>query len=281
MCLDNLKIERNSFLDNVKFSKGLCLSWGEFLDVPLSNMTVNIGTVEFWMKPYYNDSGVDLFGMDRSRTLFTITNNNNDMVSLGIRSLQWFEIGVGNSDRKYKAIIVESGMVPDSVRFQYKDLVHVALVWSNDGVGMDNGNTVRFYVGGELVLSSSETWEVGDNKSVNLRLGGGNCTSAYNSDHEGSAVFDNLKAYNYCKTSFDVENAGVSSDAIYTPNDFLQLSSNGVDFYGPRDGVLPLEFEQVPVGEKRVVYLRCNKSKEFKNINKKTGDLEVTWIAVV
>ena len=159
--------------------------------------------------------------------------------------------------------------------------MHVALVWSNDGVGMDNGNTVRFYVGGELVLSSSETWEVGDNKSVNLRLGGGNCTSAYNSDHEGSAVFDNLKAYNYCKTSFDVENAGVSSDSIYTPNDFLQLSNNGVDFYGPKDGVLPLEFEQVPVGEKRVIYLRCNKSKEFKNINKTTGDLEVTWIAVV
>jgi hypothetical protein len=43
---------------------------------------------------------------------------------------------------------------------------------------------------------------------------------------------------------------------------------------------LPLEFLQIPAGEKRTVYVRSNKNNNFKQ-SKKTANLIIEWLVSV
>jgi hypothetical protein len=282
MCIDSFKIKRNYFEDTVHFGKGLCLTWNEFLEIPISNLTLNKGTVEFWFKPYCDSQGLDLYGNINSRTLFTLVNNNNDIVSLGIRSASWFEVGVGNAKTNYKIIYLhDSEKILPEFYISYKVPMHVALVWSNDGMNTDNGDTVRLYLNGVLVLASKDPWTIGDAKSVNLRLGGANTFLAYNNDAFGSAIFENLRVYDYCKTFFDIEKQSPIEDSAITPNSFVELSKDGINFYKVSDGQFPFIFEQVPAGEKVPIFIRTNKDSSFKSCSKKTANLEITWVTPV
>jgi len=96
MNLDDIHIERNKFEDDVQFGKGLCLTGIELLEIPAEGLTLEKGAVEFWLKPYYDSYGRDTFGNLASKTLFTLTNNNNDIISLGLKAGTWFEVVNGN-----------------------------------------------------------------------------------------------------------------------------------------------------------------------------------------
>jgi len=279
--LDTIKIERNRFETDVKFGKGLCLTWNECLDIPISDLTLTQGSIEFWVKLYCDYQGQDVFGATMSRTLFTLISNNNEVISLGIKGSEWFEIGVGGAKTNYNflnALDVEE--IPDKFFVERKEPVHLAMVWSNDGSHSDSGATVCLYMNGELVIFSKTTWEIENCKSACLRLGGGNTVLAYNSDSEGSGIFDNLKLYNYCKTSFNINKEDIDKDIKISVNEFLKISKDGNNFYGVYDGQLPLVYEGVPVGEKAVLYIRTNKDSRFKQ-SKNTADLMVSWLVTV
>ena len=93
-------------------------------------------------------------------------------------------------------------------------------------------------------------------------------------------MFDNIKVYNYCKDSFKPNKEDDSTNNYLSPNHFLQISSDGINFYGIDDGSLPLEFTLVPAGEKRTVYIKANKDDRFRNIAK-TGEIEIDWVTTV
>lgn len=281
MCIDGLKIERATFEDNVRFGKGLCLSWDEYLEIPIADVSPKKGSVEFWAKLYCDNTGKDVFGDSGSRNFFSIVSNNNDIVSLGIRSFSWFEAGVGGAKKNYYAIVLTDENYLDPKYFiNREDVVHIGLVWSNDGADMSGGETLRLYINGDLVIRSNQQWQVGDAKSTILRLGGGASVLAYNNDIDGSAIFNNLKVYNYCVDSFDINNEDIVIDNYITPNHFLTISRDGENFYGIDSGELPFVYQQIQPGEKVDIYLRSVKDRRIK-ITKKTAQLEVGWLKPV
>jgi len=280
MNIDDLKIERNAFEDNAKFGKGLCLTGQDYLEIPISGIDLRNGAIEFYLKTYYDSNGKDIFNEMNSKTLFTIVNNNNDLISLGIRSNGWFEIFSGHVRKNLNLFSIDENDLPLDAFININQIVSLAIVWSNDGKFLDNGDTLRFYINGKLICGNKDTWEVSDTKSAIIRLGGFNTQLAGNQDFWGGGIFDNVKIYNYCKTDFDVNKEDIDKDIVYTPNDFLEISKDNINFYNMRSSSLPLIFEQVPSGESRTIYVRSNKNDNFKQ-SKKTASLIVEWLTTV
>ncbi len=281
MNLDGLKIQRNVFDDSVVFDKkGLCLTGYDHLEIPLSSITLEKGSIEFWTKFYTDSYSRNIFNDMNSRSLFSMVNNNNNLISLGIKSGWWLQPIAGHLRKDLNTFDISNDDLPSSAYIGLGDVVHMAMVWSNDGKYMSNGETMRLYINGELMVTSRETWDVGDTKSAIIKLGGASAQMSHNQDTYGSAVFSNVKLYNYCKTEFDVENEGITKDVTYTPNEFLQVSKNNIDFYGVGSANLPLIFEQVPASSDRTVYVRANKNENFE-WSKNTATLIIDWLTTV
>jgi hypothetical protein len=280
MYLDDLKIKRNIFDEDVKFGKGLFLNGYDYLDIPVSTVSLEHGTVEFWMKPFFNYYGADIFDSTNSRVMFTIVNNNNDIISLGIESAGWLMPLVGKIQKDMVEFVSDSNAIPPELYINRNDVIHIALVWSNDGSFMDNGDTIRLYINNELVSSSKFTWLLDDTKAAIIKLGGPNTQLAYNFDIWGGGIFENIKIHNYCKTTFNINYEGVEKDLEYTPNDFLQISQDDINFYGVGSAELPFVFEQVPNGDSKTIYIRANKTERFKQ-SKSSATLIVEWLSSV
>ena len=276
MLLDGLKITRNYFYDEVVYGeKGLCLTWSDYAEIPLSGVDIRQGAIEMWLKLYTNTAGLDHFNDLSSRTLFTLVDSANNSLSLSIRSGSWFEIGLGNTKSKYRMIFLDTKRIDvGSASFNIDDKIHIALVWSNDSLGMSNNDTIRLYVNGRLYLTSTLVWEVEDNKNVLLRLGGGNTYLANNDDSNGSAIFSNVRVYNYCKTEFDTNKQ--LQEYEVTPNDFVFISTNNETFYNSRDKELPFEFKEVAPGEIVPIYVKVDKT-EMDQLDRLTGSINVEW----
>ena len=279
--MDSIKIKRNIFEEDVKFGKGLCLTGYDYLDIPITTVDLERGAIEFWVKPYTDNMGRDIFNNLNSRVFFTLINNNNNIISLGIKSGNWFNPITGHIRHEVESFNLSTDYIPDYGFFSINEIFHLGFVWSNDGHFMDNGDTIRLYINNQLIASSKATWELGDTKAAILRLGGPNTQAAYNNDIWGSGVFANLKVYNYCKTNFNVEIEEATDDIIYSPNRFLEISKDNIHFYNVGSVELPLIFESVPPNEKRVVYVRSNKMRNFDGVNKYTGTLIIDWLTTV
>lgn len=278
MLLDDLKIERNWYYDEVVFGdKGLCLTWEDYAEIPLSGLDTRCGTFEAWVKLYTSTGGLDCFNNAASRTLCTLVDANNVSITLSIQAGSWFEIGVGDTKNNYTRLCIDPTEVSvANAAKKIDDVIHVALAWSNDATNMDGGDTIRFYINGDLYLRGQVTWDVGDNKNVLLRLGGGNTYLANSDDADGSAIFSNVKLYNYCKNSFEINKQVPSDIDNVTPNDFVQISSDGEVFYSSRDEFLPIEYSAVQPGEKVHIYVRVDKSR-VDELDKMTGSVNVVW----
>ena len=279
--LTSIKIERNSFDCKAKFGQGLCLTNNDFIQVPISGLNLSKGSIEFWLKPYYDSYGRDIFNTLSSRTLFSIVNNDNNIISLGIKAGHWFALYVGDLRSK----LLTADPTEELARkefFNIDELIHMAVVWSNNGTAMDNKDTFRFYVNNNLAYSSTVPWEVGDLKDSILRLSGGNTPLAYNYDSpSGGGIFDNLKVYDYCKSDFDISMEGIQTGIIYDVNNYVEISIDNINFYGVDSLNLPVTFVQVPNGDKRSIYIRSNKTVEGFDNSAKTADLLVSWLTTV
>jgi hypothetical protein len=280
MNIDDLKIMRNTFEDAVQFGKGLCLTGYDYLDIPLSEVSLEHGTIEFWMKTYTDSYGINSFNDMSSRVLFTVVNNNNDIVSLGIKSGNWLEPVAGHIRKSLALFDIDNDDLPSSSFFDIDQVTHIAFVWSNDGSRIDNGDTIRLYMNGELLCASRSTWIVGDTKSATLKLGGGTTYLAHNHDAYGSAIFENLRIYNFCKCSFDLVNNNAEKSITYDPNDFMEISQDGMTFYGADSANLPIVFTAVPSGDSRTIYIRANKNDNFLQ-SKYTGTIVFEWLTSV
>ena len=103
---------------------------------------------------------------------------------------------------------------------------------------------------------------------------------SYVHDAYGAGIFDNIKIYNYAKDSFKINTEGSARDVVYTPNEFLEISTDNTNFHGIGSSSLPFIFDQVPVGGSKTIYVRPNKNDNFTQ-SKKTASLVVSWLTAV
>lgn len=282
MLLDDLKIKRNWYDDVVKsLERGLCLTNNDYAEIPIGGLNLRCGSIEFFTKLYTDTSGQDNFGNANSRTLFTITNSSNDLICLTIKSSGWFEVGFGGTRYGHKKMYADPYVYDlGSVSFNIGDTLHVALVWSNDGIGMSNNDTLRLYINNNLVINSTDTWVVSDAKSAILRLGGASTILSNNNDEEGSAIFNNVRVYDYCKEEFNPDSTSFSLVDKLNSNALVQLSKDGVIFHDLTSNALPLEFTEVQPGNKVTVFTRVDKTK--KNlVDSNYGNIEIEWEVIV
>lgn len=278
MILDGVTIKRNYFLDTVAYNlPGLCLTWGEFLEIPLSGINVARGSLEFDCKLYTDTAGMDSFGTTSSRTLFTIVTNNNETLALSIRESDWFEVGFGNTKTGYTSIYLNPRLYDLSdVAKDIDDIIHIGIVWNNDGLSLSENHTIRLYINTKLSFISDQTWEVSDYKSALLRFGGGNTYLANYGEADGSAIFSNIKYYNYCKTDFDLTNLYPNEGYKNNPNYFLRISKDGEVYHDTSSSELPFIFKKVLPNESVSISVEIDKN-NMKRIDGLTGTLNIDW----
>ena len=280
MLFDGLKIERNRYNDVVNDAPGLCLTWQEYAEIPLSGITLYTGTIEFWVKLYTTTGGVDIFGNAKSRVLFTLTNNYNELICLTLKSAGWLEIGFGGARCNFNVVYLDPSEYDlEEFSFNIDESFHVAVVWSSSGTNMDNSDTMRLYINNTLLVSSKVVWEVSDTKSTLLRFGGGSTILANNNDEWGSAIFNQVKVYDYCKTNFLLNTHEPEEIDTANGNAPIQISKDGVIFYNYKSEELPLKYEGVSPGEKVKVYTRIDKTNKVRSSD--SGTLEIDWEVIV
>ena len=280
MYFDYLRVDRNVFDEDVKFGNGLFLTGFDYAEIPLSSVSMERGAIEFWMKSFYSYNGADIFDRISSRVMFTMVNNNNNILSLGIKSTGWFVPLIGHLKTNLIAFDLGGITLINQLRFAVGDVMHIGFVWNNDGKFLDNGDTFRFYINGVQYVSSKTTWDMGDTKTSLIKFGGPHTQIAYNQDIWGGGIFENIKIYNYCKTDFNFGEEGVEKDITYSVNDFLQVSKDNIIFYNAGSDQLPFVFEQVPNGSSETIYVRSNKTDKFLH-SKLTASLIVEWLSSV
>jgi hypothetical protein len=277
LIFDDFRIKRNLFHSDVKFNKGICLTGDDHVVMPLSNVYLDRGSFECWIKMGVDSEATDAFGTMYSTTLFTLNNNNNDIICLRVKPAHWFELIAGNVRRQQ---IFTPDTLPGGTFVDRNEPFHMGLVWSNDGTGTPNGDTMRLYINNTLMIASQEPWDVNDTKLAYFKLGGGISQSQEVLECESSAIFDNLKVYNYCKTNFNINKEDITQDIDYLPERFVEISPDGTNFYGPGSENLPLVYAQVPPNDSRRIYVRANK---FGNLaaDKTTAQVIIDWLTTV
>jgi len=125
-------------------------------------------------------------------------------------------------------------------------------------------------------MSGSEKWEVSDSKGSLLRLGGANTYFAGKDRADGSAIFSNVKYYNFCKTSFDINEYRPKIMDTHVPNDYLEISKDDINYYDSNSVEVPFTFKEVDPGEKALIYVRANKFDKMV-LDSYTGDITIDW----
>jgi len=280
--IENITVERNRFDTDVKFGKGVCIGYGEYMLVQAPGINLGQGSLELTMSMYSDSSGIDFFGVPVSRTILTMSNSNNDLLSLGITGGSWFEIAFGNSLKMLNKFgVMGDQSVIESAYIGYGEPFHLGLAWSNDSSAFDNGDTIRLYLNGRLIVNWKDTWEFDDYRVPSLILGGGTCATALGNNADGSAIFEIIKLYNYCKDNFDPGESLLEIPEKDDPNDYIYISKNNVDFCSRYDLDLPFSFIQVQPGEKVPIYIKSFKDAKGGNLSSLTGEIIVEWEVAV
>lgn len=277
MFLDHIHIKRNTFETTVKYSKGLCLTYHDYLAVPLSNINLDKGSLEFWVRMGVDTLGRDSFGNIHSATLFTLSSNNNDMMSLRIKPGNWFEIFAGNI-RKQSLFNIEN--LPAKAYVKRGSLIHIGIVWSNDGAGNPYGRTIQLFINGLATMVSTTQWQVSDTKLSFFKLGGGVTQTSQIFDTQSNFVFENIKIYNYCKESFSINTQNIDEEYLLTPEHFIELSKDGLSFVGVGSTELPFIYEQVPSKDSITLHVRTNKYGKFKS-SASNAQVLINWLITV
>lgn len=278
MNLDGMKIERNHFKDYTAFDYGLYLHATEHFGAPISQVNFSQFSLEFFIRPDFGPYGTDSFYQIAQRNLFSFISNANDMVGAYVFS---DDVGVyfGNlrtTPQVYLASV--NGF------WEIDDTLHFAFVFSNDGTGMDNGDTIRFYLNNQIVGSTNTTWDVVDPSLFRFTLGGDSPYSirATRSNIYSSSVdsvVSNLKMHNYCKTDYTDSLAGqsLSPEELVKPSEMIEISKDNLTFYNVDSGELPLVYSDVADGAVATVYVRTSIPRGLTGKEKRTAALVASW----
>jgi hypothetical protein len=277
--IDGFYIYRNRFQHSLGFDKGLYLHDHDLLKIPLGEFDLHAGTIEFFIRPDWNHSGIDLYNDYKFRALFHVTNTANDIFGACV-SRDGFEVYYGNVSNDFKSYVFPN------VILEIDNLYHIAFVFSNDGTAIDSdSSTIRLYINNVLIGKSTSTWVVSDDKHYNFIFGGQSLLLQKISEADQRAssvdgVVGRLKIHNYCKTDFsDSINLDPEADAPFLPQpgEFIEISRDNLTFHKIGDADLPFVFEKVAVGEKIPIYVRTNLPRKVSNKADRTAGVIASW----
>jgi len=276
--IDGFKIERNRFYDYGAHGAGCYINNNDFITSPIGEASLTEGTIEFWLRPDYNDRGRDYFNVFRNRTLFHFNSNSNDVFGMMV-TYKGFELYCGNIDKPVTIYsLTDFGMdILDS-------LLHFGVVFSNNGTQISNDrSTIRLYINNFLSFKTTDTWQVYDNKHFSFILGGKGSLNlkADTLIETGSVdgVISDFKIYNYCKTDFRqsmLDNPD-PADLIVKPSKFIEISKDNITYYKVGDTSLPLKYEDVPAGNTASVYVRTIVPDNLSGFENRTARLLTYW----
>lgn len=275
MYIDGFTIKRDDFLTESRFNKGLYLCQNEYAECLLGDLSLSKGTIEFWLNTDYDASGRDYYGNFKHRTIFHMSNVDNDVFGMLI-NLQGIVIYYGNAGKDFASYVINNVVIePDS-------LLHVGVVFSNTGENIDDyGTTIKFYLNNIHIASVKDAWDVSDNKHFKFTMGGKSLSAAKESSGQevnGSidGVVSDFRVYNYCKSNFNGSMHGAYSTEG-TNKSLIEISTDNLTFYKVGDEELPFKFSQVPDGDEVVIYVKSNIPRELKDNRNRTEGLSINW----
>jgi hypothetical protein len=276
---DGFKIKRNHFDDDSAFSKGLYLTGNDYVSCPLSNFSMSKGTVEFWLRPDYTSAGMDFFNIFKNRSLFTVSNVDNDVLGVAI-TISGFSIYFGRIEDTLTTYYLTD------LDINIDELIHFAFVYSNTGKHISSdGSTIRLYINNILVTKIVSPWVLGDNKHCKFTIGGQSPMAIKESSPSMdsssiSGIISDFKIYNYCKTDFydSINNIpDVYKDVLVKPSELISISKDNLTYYNVGDDGIPFLFEKVPNGNSVPIYVKSNIPKGLTYKEKRTSGLIIQW----
>jgi hypothetical protein len=279
MNIDGGEIVRNHFADSSKFDFGLYLAGPDYLEIPLSNIDLKGGTIEFWMRPDYTFAGLDIHRRFRNRSLFHLGNVANDVFGFMINDTG-FNIYYGNTATDMRAMVV-TGVIAGAI----DNLFHMAVSFSANSKAMGGAATIKLYVNGGLMATNHDPWTYTDEKFWKFSIGGKAPLAMV--EQSGSlettsidSVISNLRIYDYCRTDFtDSMNNTFSENGLdlLTPSKMIEISQDNVTYYKVGDAELPFIYEKVPVGDSVQVYVRTILPDGLTGREDRTAGIVTSW----
>lgn len=278
---EGIHIERNHFEHGCfPGQRGLYLHASDMLKLPLGEISLHAGALEFWIRPDWNWDGRDRYYDFKYRTLFHFGNIANDVFGAAI-STRGLEIYYGNLLRDFGAFVI-TGLNFSSI----EKIFHMAFVFSNNGTGIaSDGSTIRFYINNRLFAKSTTTWSVGDDKHFTFILGGQGLLvqKAQGFDYTSSAVdgvICRLKIHNYGKTDYSdykSEDPYSIDRSLLKPSNFIEISKDNVTYNKVGSTALPFFFNDVPPGESIPIWVKVLLPKELTGAEKRTANILGSW----
>ena len=275
---EGIYIERNHFEHSCYNNQpGLYLHANDMMKMPIGELDLHAGAIEFWIRPDWNWDGTDRYSDFKYRTLFHIGNVANDVFGAAISS-NGLEVYFGNALKDFN-IFTTRGFNFSSI----EKLMHMAFVFSNNGTGIPSDNsTIQVYINNQLVSKSTLTWKISDIKHFNFILGGQGLLvqKSQGFDFTSSAVdgvICRLKIHNYCKTNYSDSIVEDFNKTILNPSNFIEISKDNVTFNKVGSIELPFFFEDVPPGNSIPIWVKVKLPKELTGVEKRTSQLISSW----
>jgi hypothetical protein len=280
MNFDGFFVRRNRFEHYTLFDYGLYLHDHDLLKAPIGDLNLHTGTIEFILRPDWYFNGRDIYNQYKYRSLFHISNTANDVLGASV-SNRGLEVYFGNLKDDFNVAALDLHPAIDTL----DKVFHIAFVYSNDGtkIGSD-GSTLRVYINNSLIGSSSETWEVSDDKFFDFTLGG---QSVLMQKQQGftqtssavDGVVANLKIFNYCKTDFtdSLNDTFSGGQKLTTPNTLISISKDNLTYHKVGSDELPFYFEKVPTGSGIPIYVKMDIPKDLSGFERRTAGIVSSW----
>jgi hypothetical protein len=279
MYFDGTNFGRNHFESYSKFGQGLYLKGNDVFTAPIGEFSPNYGTIEFWLRPDYNFSGVDYVNRFKYRSVFYFGNSSGDVFGMSVGS-PGLTVYYGNKNDLRAFVIGGLSII------KLDTLLHIGIVYSANGRATGDGSTIKVFINNTLVGSNFDTWEVLDSKLFKFTFGGQGMLALKEADASFNAssvdgVVSELKIYNYCKDNFYTSLLRLpdeeKGDNLIKPSKFIEISNDNLTFYKVGAAQLPFVFKSVPPGVSVPIYYRTVLPKELSGAEKRTSAIIASW----
>lgn len=292
LLLNGFKFSRNKFDDVVHFGKGIYLNNSEALQLPIENVDIALGAVEFWLTPDW-----DLGGVVRSRgrvipSIFRIVQPDTKFMNFFYRPGTGFVLLFFDGVRVHQ-FETDVELYP----FNRFDVLPVSVVWDSAGGIQPVGTTVQIAINNQVIFGSKVSWDATRQGRGNFVVGGEFSqtlvANPFNSTalafttvptlpakHTASVwgVLENLRVYNYAKADFsDMQNFDVPRAGLISPNKLLEVSLNGVDFEKVGSAALPLVAPGILPNQTTNIYVRTDIPKGLTGGENRDASILVSW----
>lgn len=251
IALDNLGINR-AYYPETSGVTGLYLSGDDYAKFPLGALNHSRGCLEFFIVPDWSkDTNCNSCTDLRSHTIFYMSNQYGYSLLLAMTT-SGLRVFWSNSSNTLALLDISDKSLIAGQRS------HLAVVWDLTG---SYSSILELYINGELSSCYSReslqgTFDLDGMSDTQLVFGGRGWSGLLSEGVSGlDGAIDNIRLYSYPKRDFSDSLLGTYPSAAGKARDLVELSTDGVSFYGYGEG-LPLLVRNVPSGGSFPLYLR-------------------------